>query len=72
MESSCSIFADLDLSGPAGGPIHGGVEIVVYSEVEVDMRAIKGQTYLGVHVYCLFEDQNNYVVGTNCWYLRTR
>ena len=42
MESSYSIFADFDLSGPVAGPIHGGVETVVCSEVEVDLRAVKG------------------------------
>ena len=39
---SYSIFADFDLSGPVAGPIHGGVETVVCSEVEVNLRAVKG------------------------------
>ena len=61
MESSYSIFADFDLSGPVAGPIHGGVETVVCSEVEVDLRAVKGQLDLKVDVYRLFDGQNNYM-----------
>ena len=61
MERSYSIFADFDLSGPVAGPIHGGVEMVVCSEVEVDLRAVKGQLDLKVDVYCLFDSQNNYM-----------
>ena len=59
MESSYSIFADFDLSGLVAGPIHGGVEIVVCSEVEVDFRAIKGRMGFLVDVYCLCDGQNN-------------
>ena len=39
---SYSIYADLALPGPVGVPPAFGVEIVVCSGVEVDLRAVKG------------------------------
>ena len=35
-------------------------EIVVYREVEVDLRAIKGQPNLWADVYCLSDGHNNW------------
>ena len=61
MTSSYSICADLAPLRARGVPPACGVKIVVYSEVEVDSRALKSQLNLLVDVYCLFDGQDNSV-----------
>ena len=50
MARSYSICADLALPGPVAWPPASGVEIVVCSGVEVDLRAAKDQVGLEVGV----------------------
>ena len=61
MASSYTKFADLTPPRAPSIPSAVWAEIMVYREVGVDLRAIKGQPNLLVDVYCLSDGHNTWL-----------
>ena len=60
MASSYRKYDDLIPLETRGMPPAVWAEIVVYREVGVDLRAVKGEPNLWVDVYCLSDGDNNW------------
>ena len=60
MANRYRICAIWPLSAPPGVTPAARAETVVCGEVEVDSGAIEGYLNLEVHVYCLYDGQNNW------------